>query len=134
MEKEYRLYSFVLRQLNPIQKGIQSSHSIVEYMTHFWANDDYHQWSTKDKTIIMLDGGTLPDMYNLIDSLRSLDVNFSTFKEPDLGDIVTSISIIVSNDVWDNPYYTIPDYIPCTNEDKLNYNLYKLISSHRLSQ
>ena len=28
---KYRMYSLVLRQLSPIQKGVQSAHSIVEY-------------------------------------------------------------------------------------------------------
>ena len=28
---EQRMYSLVLRQLNPIQKGVQTTHSVVEY-------------------------------------------------------------------------------------------------------
>ena len=132
--KEYRMYCLVLRQLNPIQKGIQSAHAIVEYGNHYFMTDEYHQWSTKDKTIIMLDGGTSPEIYNLIDELRHIDVKYSIFREPDLGDLVTCISFLASNDVWDNESYRIQDpYIPYSDEDRQNYYLSLLISNLRLS-
>ena len=32
---EQRMYSMVLRQLNPIQKGVQTTHAVVEYANKY---------------------------------------------------------------------------------------------------
>ena len=133
MDKEYRMYCLVLKQLNPIQKGVQSAHAIVEYANQYFMTDEYHQWSTKDKTLIMLDGGTHPEMYNLMYELHNLDVKFSIFIEPDLDDLVTCISFLASNDVWDNELYKKCDENELTIIRDVNYDLYKIISKHRLS-
>ena len=65
---KYRMYSFVLRQLNPIQKGVQTTHAVVEYMKkhQYGINDDLKQWVDEDKTLIMLDGGTYQDMCEIL--------------------------------------------------------------------
>ena len=54
---EQRMYSLVLRQLNPIQKGVQTTHSVVEYANKYGFDKEYRQWAETDKTLIILDGG-----------------------------------------------------------------------------
>lgn len=99
------MYSLVLRQLNPIQKGVQSSHSIVEYVRKFYKSSEYIQWVNVDKTIIMLDGGTYPELTECRDKLAELGVPYAAFYEEDLGNIVTSISFLVEDKVWDSENY-----------------------------
>ena len=105
---KYRMYSLVLRQLSPIQKGVQSAHSIVEYVRNFAKTSECIQWATVDKTIIMLDGGTYQEMKECRDTLADLGVPYMAFYEKDLGNIVTSISFLVEDKVWDTKNF--PSY------------------------
>lgn len=102
---KYRMYSLVLRQLSPIQKGVQSSHSIVEYIKKFYKSNEYIQWVNVDKTIVILDGGTFPEMRECRETLENLGVPYAAFYEKDLGSIVTSISFLVEDKVWDSDAY-----------------------------
>ena len=102
---KYRMYSLVLRQLSPIQKGVQSSHSIVEYIQKFHKSTEYIQWVNVDKTIIMLDGGTYQEMKECRDTLADNGVPYATFYEQDLGNLITSISFLIEDKVWDTKTY-----------------------------
>ena len=99
------MYSLVLRQLSPIQKGVQSAHLIVEYANKFHKLTEYIQWVNVDKTIIMLDGGTYQEMKECREKLSDFGVPYMAFYEPDLGNIVTSISFLVEDKVWDSKTY-----------------------------
>lgn len=102
------MYSLVLRQLSPIQKGVQSAHSIVEYINKFYKSSEYIHWVNVDKTIIMLDGGTYQEMKECRDTLAELGVPYMAFYEQDLGNLITSISFLVEDKVWDTKTY--PSY------------------------
>ena len=102
---KYRMYSLVLRQLSPMQKGVQSAHSIVEYINKFYKSSEYIQWVNVDKTIIMLDGGTYPELKQCRDTLAELGVPYAAFYEEDLGNIATAISFLVEDRVWDTENY-----------------------------
>ncbi len=143
---KYRMYSLVLRQLNPIQKGVQSAHSIVEYINKFYKSSEYIQWVNVDKTIIMLDGGTYQELKECRDVLQDLEVPYASFHEKDLGNIVTSISFLVEDKVWDTKAYPANeeelDDISSDFEDpvwlimmggKRNLDLRKFLLSKRLS-
>lgn len=105
---EYRMYCLVLRQLSPIQKGVQSAHSIVEYANKYCTDIEYMAWSRVDKTIVMLDGGVLDDLENIIQQLCDNGVKYSFFKEEDLGNITTAISLIADERVFNKKKY--PDF------------------------
>lgn len=143
---KYRMYSLVLRQLSPIQKGVQSAHSIVEYIHKFHKLTEYIQWVNVDKTIIILDGGTYQEMKECRDTLAELGVPYAAFYEPDLGNLITSISFIVEDKVWDSKTY--PSYEEELEENssenenpvwlimmggKRNLEFRKFLSSKRLS-
>lgn len=104
----WRMYSIVLRQLNPMQKGVQALHSVVEYSNKYGYLVEYVKWATVNKTMIILDGGTSPEMDEIIKKLSDLKVINTTFREPDLNYLVTSISFLASERVWDREKY--PDY------------------------
>ena len=108
MEYKQRMYAMVLRQLNPMQKGIQALHAVVEYAQAHFATNYYQQWAKNDKTMIVLDGGTSIELADVIKQLDEIDYTYAVFKEPDLYDQVTAIAFLVPETVWDRETY--PDY------------------------
>ena len=106
---KYRMYCLSETHLSGIQKAIQATHAIVEFIGSTSPEDDRSkalaQWMDTDKTIIILDGGTVQDMMHIIDSLNELKIPFATFKEPDLGWLLTSIAFLVDERVWDTKTY-----------------------------
>ena len=114
---EQRMYSLVLRQLNPIQKGVQTTHGVVEYANKYSSNEDYRQWAETDKTLIMLDGGTYQEMVRIYDTLKELGMKIGEFQEPDLNYLTTSITFLADERVWNREQYpsweTLPQ-CPCT--------------------
>lgn len=116
---EYRMYCLVLRQLSAINKGIQCTHSCLEYAQAFYDNEDYQKYIQEDKTLIMLDGGTSPEMEAVISELQNTGVDFSWFEEPDLNNLVTAISFIADERVWDRKKYpSLEDF----TKSKIAYN------------
>lgn len=114
---EQRMYSLVLRQLNPIQKGVQTTHGVVEYANKYASDEEYRRWAETDKTLIMLDGGVKKDMESIFETLTELGVKFGKFQEPDLNYITTSITFLADERVWNREQYpsweTLPQ-CPCT--------------------
>lgn len=94
------MYSLVLRQLNPIQKGVQTAHAVAEYVSLYNNKRECEQWVKVDKTLIILDGGTSPEMESLVVILNDIGIDFALFKEPDLNDLTTSICFIVDEEKW----------------------------------
>ena len=111
-ELKQRMYCLVLRQLNSIQKGVQAAHSIVEYIDAMDELDDnadaLKHWMDEDKTLIMLDGGTCPDMKETMRLFDENNIQFAAFHEEDLNGLVTSIAVLASERVWNRERY--PDY------------------------
>ena len=66
----------------------------MEYANKFYKLSEYIQWVNVDKTIIMLDGGTYPELKECRDRLIELGVPVASFYEEDLGNILTSISFL----------------------------------------
>lgn len=128
---QYRMYVLAERHLSPLDKGIQSAHAICEYYNlakKYSKNVEcFDKWSMTDKTIIVLNGGTVIDLNETIEIMHQNDVDLlGIFREIDLGDIVTAISILVDERVFDHIKY--PDFEEwCEtfeNKDKENSTLY----------
>ena len=109
---EQRMYSLVLRQLNPIQKGVQTTHGVVEYANKYFSDDEYRQWAEIDKTLIVLDGGTYQEMVKIYDTLKELGIKFADFQEPDLNYLTTSITFLVDERVWNREDYPSWESLP----------------------
>jgi hypothetical protein len=130
MYLEYRMYGLVPYNLSPIQQGIQFGHAVVEYQQNVRNLPPheaiYYKWAKKDKTFIILNGGTTN---NTIDRLGSLNQHLvklnennvltSEFYEPDLGDQLTAVVFLVDERVFNRELY--PDF----QEEKLPYGTRK---------
>lgn len=109
------MYGLVPYNLSPIQQGIQYGHAVVEYANDNFQSLDYHVWSKRDKTFIILNGGTTnlnmerPGSLNLhAQTLEEMGVTVARFHEPDLGDQLTAVVFLVDDRVWDTE--TWPDF------------------------
>lgn len=112
------MYSLVLRQLSPIQKGVQMGHAIAEYGNLCNKLVEYIQWVNVDKTIIMLDGGTYPEMKENRDFLTGMRVPNACFYEDDPGGLLTAITFIADDRIWDTKLY--PSYEEELTDDVLS--------------
>lgn len=102
---EYRMYCLAERHLSPMQKAIQSSHAIVEYTRNYFHTIECSKWMDKDKTIIILDGGTSEELIGAIVALKDHGIRFAEFFEPDMGGFRTAICFLVDERVWDYSKY-----------------------------
>ena len=119
---EYRMYGLVPYNISPIQSGIQYGHAVVEYSQNVIGSGDieelYNKWARKDKTFIILNGGTTNEdseskYYGTLqqhrDDLRDNAILFSEFKEPDLNNTLTAVVFLVDERVFNKELY--PDYV-----------------------
>lgn len=126
---ELRMYFFTIYQLMGIQKGIQSGHSLGEYLLQYGRyNSDHIVWDflEKYKTFILLDGGTTNDDKVEMISIGSLNqiyeqleknlIEFSAFREPDLNKSLTAVCFICDERVFN--YEDYPDF-PVYMKDKI---------------
>lgn len=125
MYLEYRMYGLVPYNLSPIQQGIQFGHGVVEYGQIVKGlgkvETIYNKWANKDKTFIILNGGTTNDSEEYYGSLQKnrdllLDngVQLSEFREPDLNNALTAICFLVDERVFNRELYKDfePETIP----------------------
>lgn len=119
-EHEYKMYSIVLRHLDGQNKGVQTTHAVCEYVRLHWDDQDLQQWINEDKTLVMLSGGTVPDMDNIRMTLYGAGIEFEIFQEEDLGNLTTAICLLADERVWDRENYpSLRDYI----EDAKRYDM-----------
>ena len=117
---EYRMYGLVPYNLSPIQQGIQFGHAVVEYgqlvkgIPPFEAV--YDKFARKDKTFIILNGGTtnenldrLGSMQTNTEALKNNGILFANFREPDLNDTLTATVFLVDERVFKKDLY--PDFV-----------------------
>lgn len=121
---ELRMYGLVPYNISPIQQGIQFGHSVVEAFVYFDKDSDEGkqliEWSKYWKTFIILNGGTtnndirkLGSLNQHLITLRENGIKYSWFQEEDLGNQLTSITLIVDERVFN--YTKYPSY-----ESRLN--------------
>lgn len=113
--REWRMYGLTPYNISPIQTGIQFGHAVVEYANDHYSDPEYQQWARKDKTFIILNGGTTnlnietPGSLNKhAVTLEEAGVKIARFHEPDLGDQLTAVVFLVDDRVWDRKKF--PDY------------------------
>lgn len=94
--------------------------------------DSFDKWATEDKTFIILNGGTTNDkidskfygsMNRHLELLISRGVFVSKFTEPDLGDQLTAILVLVDEKIWDRENYpNWPDYYRKRKMETTSFN------------
>jgi hypothetical protein len=122
-KREFRMYGFVPYNLSPIQQGIQFGHAVVEYANEHFTDDDYAIWASRDKTFIILNGGTTNmnfanygSLNNHMNNLLLNGINIAYFHEPDLGDQLTAVVFLVDDRVWDKEDW--PDFKLASIEER----------------
>ena len=142
MDLELRMYGLVPYNISEIQKGIQFGHGVVEYAQDHYNDPDYQEWASKYKTFIILNGGTsnhVSDIYggsmeSHAGTLLENGIKISTFNEPDLNDMLSSILFIVDERVFNREKY--PDFdtklFQGDFSDPMNPSF--LVDSHGLDQ
>lgn len=120
---EYRMYGLVPYNMSPIQQGIQFGHAVVDYGQTIRGmgtlENIYNKWANKDKTFIILNGGTTnnnPDRLGTLNkhllALEEAKIMVQHFCEPDLGDQLTAVVFLVDERVFNKTLY--PDFAPET--------------------
>jgi hypothetical protein len=116
---EYRMYGLVPYNISPIQQGIQFGHAVVEYANKYFRTPEYQKFSTKDKTFIILNGGTSNDgkrsfygvpkhtgsMEEHASFVEKLGVKTARFYEPDLNYMLSAVVFLVDERVWNKEKY-----------------------------
>ncbi len=122
--RTYRMMGLVPYNISPIQQGIQFGHAVVEYGLEFFETPEYQTWAKRDKTFIILNGGTTNNtafikgtLNNHYFTLSDRGIPVGEFHEPDLGDQLTAVVFLVDDRVWDKGYW--PDYDGDAIEEKL---------------
>ena len=126
---ELRMFTLVPYNIMDIQKGIQHEHSVTQYLVDHVIDAEVpderaKRWARTHKTVIIKNGGTSNEgkyvkhiegeiwyegtMQQARENLKELDVKFSTFHEPDLNSMLTGISLIADERVFNKKLY--PDY------------------------
>lgn len=134
---QYRMYGLVPYNISPIQQGIQFGHAVVEYANQYFDTPIYQKWATKDKTFIILNGGTTNTSYynpgtinKHIETLILNGIKFATFSEPDLGDQITAVVFLVDERVWDK--ITYPDYLDDIDVDNSDIDWFHKIPENEI--
>ena len=101
---EFRCYTFTLWQLSPIQQGIQSGHAAVELVTYHQSNPAVQSWARTYKTMILLGGGEVSELNELIVFLSNPNNPFAwkSFRESQesLGGLITSVAIVLPDRIY----------------------------------
>jgi hypothetical protein len=129
---EYRLYCFVNTFLSPIQKGLQSAHVISELLHIYWDGDPVRQWVVKDKTIIILDGGSSQRLLDIEQIVKKTPIFYSMFREPMLNDSVTAIGMILPDRIWRKDKWEVRETATCCQKQS-EIDLMRLIDNGKLS-
>jgi hypothetical protein len=115
------MYGLVPYNISPIQQAIQFGHAVVEYANEYFNDEDYQTWAKRDKTFMILNGGTTNkdfdsdlnisykgSLNNHVATINSHNLKHAVFFEPDLGDQLTAVVFLVDDRIWDKEAY--PDY------------------------
>lgn len=134
-EQKFRMYGLVPYNISSIQQGIQYGHALQEYNNMMdtyeyniengsWEDkydelsfivSNFRKWASKDKTFIILNGGTTnndkeSEFYGTMnqhsDWLEEQGITFASFCEPDLGNQLTAIVFLVESQIYDTPSWS----------------------------
>jgi hypothetical protein len=161
-ELEFRLYGLVPYNISPIQAAIQYGHAVQEFNNLMIdgksnmqsVNFDnellasnlatFNKWRTKDKTFIILNGGTTNEsiddkwygsMQKCRNTLYENGILFAEFYEPDLNNTLTAIVFLVDERVWNRELYEdfVPETLPTSNLNPTENELLELENRNNIN-
>lgn len=80
-----KLFVVVRKDLTPSQQAVQSGHAIAQYFV-----DGGKKWT--NETLVILGVKDLTHLESLMSELSNQNINFSYFREPDIGDEATAFA------------------------------------------
>lgn len=107
---KYRMYVLVEHHLSPLDKGIQSTHAVVEYYNEcrLWNKKEvlkaFDKWANDDKTLILLNGGSVIDLDKTLELFEENNIAYGVFREPDLDNIVTAVAVLADERIFEDKY------------------------------
>ena len=144
---ELRMYGFVPYNISEIQKGIQFGHALVEYGLENFNTTEYLDWAKYWKTFIILNGGTsnhstnryheteeeyVGSMENILETLKENNVTLGTFFEPDLNDMLSAITFIIDERVFNRKNY--PDFGDWIMENHFSYLKNNMLTGNKIER
>ena len=88
---DLKMYVMVNKELPPLHGGIQAAHSIHEIMFNHKGNLKLYDWASHHKTLVFL-GASEVEMILMMNYFDSMKKIYSSFKEPDLDNLLTAIA------------------------------------------
>lgn len=92
-----KLVFFNHSYLTPIRHGIQAGHAAVHLVRKYEGDKEVTEWADNYETFVILDGGVTPELKR-IRKLIPKELKFAQFREPDCGNMVTSIAVLIPDD------------------------------------
>ena len=88
------MYVIVRNDLPKSYQAVQGGHSVAQFMLEH--SDIAKAWD--NQRLIYLNVDTQGDLDKMIYKMKKLDIKHSYFKEPDIGNEITAMSVVVSED------------------------------------
>ena len=101
-----KFFSFVLSPISTQQKGVQTTHCAVELVKKYKSNTPQGRmvarWAHEDKTVIMLEGGALGELKNILAVVEKNRFPYAFFRESEdfLGGLLTAVGVILPEIVY----------------------------------
>ena len=92
-QEQYRIYGVVLRHLSPIQKGIQFNHAVVA-LGFEHGLETLGLSASEPYSSVLLQCNSSKELYDILTIVNYFPF-ISTFREPDLDDMITAIAFQV---------------------------------------
>ncbi len=86
-----KLYVLTRRDLSIAQQAVQSGHAVAEYLLH-------NKTSWDNGTLVYLGVNDEEELEKWIFKLDMKSIEYSIFKEPDIGNQITSLATTVDNE------------------------------------
>ena len=78
--------------LEPGYQAVQAGHAAINYCFQNW--EYAKNWHINSNNLIYLSTKTENDLFRYAEKLKSIGVDVCLFREPDIGNLVTSIAFI----------------------------------------
>ena len=89
-----KLFILVRKDLSTSQQAVQAGHAVAEFLLH----SNFSDWD--NGTLIYLGVKGLYQLEKWMLNLKELDIPFTIFKEPDIGNEPTAIATDVNNKIF----------------------------------
>ena len=88
-----KLYVLVRKDLSRSQQAVQAGHAVAEYLLHV-----QHNWD--NGTLIYLGIKNEKRLINWTKKLTRKDIKWIGFREPDIGNQLTAISVLSDGEIF----------------------------------